>query len=306
MLVAVATVMLVVSSLRTSAALERGVTALRGSLDALGKDLRAPIARPALRELDAIADGAVALARDLARAQEEHDRLTRELGERERLAGLGRVAAGVAHEVRNPLAAMKLRADLARRSSEVTPAIATDLEEIASEIARLDRLVSDLLVLAGRRPGHRPSRDVTEHEVGELVAARTALLRPWAASHGVTLVARQASDTGALIDPDEIARAIDNLLRNAVEASPKGSQVEAIVRATGAGTLEIDVIDHGGGVPVERAAELFEPFFTTKPGGTGLGLALARAVAATYRGTLTYTHEDGATRFRMTLASGIS
>jgi signal transduction histidine kinase len=299
MLVAVATVVLVVSSLRTSAALERGVTALRGSLDALGKDLRAPIARPGLRELDEIAQAALALARDLAHAQEERDRLTRELGERERLAGLGRVAAGVAHEVRNPLAAMKLRADLARRSPEVTPAIATDLEEIGSEIARLDRLVSDLLVLAGRRPGHRE-----QHDLAELVAARTALLAPWAANHGVTL---EATGSGsALIDPDEIARAIDNLLRNAVEASPKGSPVEVIVRAERGGKVEIDVVDRGDGVPPERAAELFEPFFTTKPGGTGLGLALARAVAATYRGTLTYTHEDGVTRFRMTLPSGPS
>ncbi|HEX3769207.1 MAG TPA: HAMP domain-containing sensor histidine kinase [Polyangiaceae bacterium] len=284
---------LVLAALRTLTAVERGVSMLRGSLELLAKDLRAPVARPPLRELDEVASGIDALAKDLGRAQTERERLTRELAERDRLAALGRVAAGIAHEVRNPLAAMKLRADLARASGEASPAVARDLEDIASEIGRLDRLVSDLLVVAGRRAGPR-----TEVDVGQLVEKRAALLSPWAAERGVEVSAEGASV--ARVDADAIARAVDNMLRNGVEASPSGTRVDA--RVSGAeGRVRIEVSDHGPGVPADRAAELFEPFFTTKPDGTGLGLALARAVAAAHGGDLTYAREGGVTRFVLEL-----
>jgi signal transduction histidine kinase len=284
---------LVVASLRTLGAVERGVSSLRASLRALAKDLHAPVARPALRELDEVAAGVAALAEDLSRAQAERERLTHELGDRERLAALGRVAAGVAHEVRNPLAAMKLRADLARTGGEATPAVARDLEDIASEISRLDRLVSDLLIVAGRRAGPRDDVDV-----GQLVGKRVALITPWAMEKGVKV--EWAGSARAPLDADAIARAVDNLLRNAVEASPGGARVEARVAREG-GKVLIDVVDRGKGVPHDRAGELFEPFFTTKPDGTGLGLALARAVAASHDGTLTYSRDGDATRFCLTL-----
>jgi signal transduction histidine kinase len=275
---------LVVASLRTLAVVERDVSTLRASLKA-----RAPVSRPTLQELDEVASGVTALAEELDRAQNERERLTTELGDRERLAALGRIAAGIAHEVRNPLASMKLRADLARTSGEATPAVARDLDDIASEIARLDRLVSDLLVVAGRRPGPQ-----TEVDLGELVARRVGLLAPWALERGVVVAVDGAAP--ARVDPDAIARALDNLLRNAVEASASGGRVEAHVEAHD-GEARVIVVDHGTGVPSSRAGELFEPFFTTKPSGTGLGLALARAVAAAHGGSLTYAREGDATRF---------
>lgn len=286
---------LIVASLQTLTAVERDVSTLRTSLAALAKDLRAPVAKPALRELAEVAQGVATLAEELVRVQVEREGLTRELGERERLAALGRVAAGVAHEVRNPLAAMKLRADLARTSGEATPSVARDLEDIASEIARLDRLVSDLLVVAGRRTG--PHDDV---DVAELVRKRVALIGQWAADKGVGVDSDGAAR--APLDADAVTRAVDNLLRNAVEASRTGARVDAHVRRVD-GKVRIDVVDRGAGVPAERVAELFEPFFTTKPDGTGLGLALARSVAAAHGGTLTYAREDGTTRFTLTLGA---
>lgn len=284
---------LVVSALRTLTAVERGVSSIRGSLAALACDLRAPVDRPQLRELGEVASGVEALAKELERAQGERERLTRELADRERLAALGRVAAGVAHEVRNPLAAMKLRADLARTGGEATPSIARDLEDIASEIARLDRLVGDLLMVAGRRAGPK-----TDADVGELVARRAELLEPWAKERGVSL---GASGHGRRpVDADAIARAVDNLLRNAVEASPRDGRVLVRVGDEG-GRLRIEVTDAGPGVPPQREQELFEPFFTTKPDGTGLGLALARAVAKAHEGTLTYRRAGDETEFTLTL-----
>ena len=296
-LLALLTLGLVVASLRTLAAVERDVSTLRGSLRALATDLQAKVARPSLRELDEVSSGVEALAQELQRAQEERERLTRDLASGERLAALGRVAAGIAHEVRNPLASMKLRADLARTGGEATPAVARDLDDIAQEIERLDRLVSDLLVVSGRRAGPRETLDL-----GSLVARRIALLSPWANEKGVTLASTGSAT--AQVDADALSRALDNLLRNAVEAAPAGARVDVEVSGD-AQQARVVVSDPGPGVPVGRAAELFEPFFTTKPGGTGLGLALARAVASAHGGSLTYDRQHERTRLTLTVPPAV-
>jgi signal transduction histidine kinase len=127
-----------------------------------------------------------------------------------------------------------------------------------------------------------------------------ALLAPWAAEKRVAV---ELEGTAlARVDSDAIARAIDNLLRNAVEASASGARVDVHVDAHD-GEARVTVVDHGAGVPSSRAGELFEPFFTTKPSGTGLGLALARAVATAHAGTLTYARDGDATRFILTVST---
>jgi signal transduction histidine kinase len=152
----------------------------------------------------------------------------------------------------------------------------------------LNRFVADLLVVAGRRAASRRDADL-----GALARARADLLAPWAEGRGISVEVH--GEARALVDADAIARALDNLLRNAVEASPHGSSVQVEV-APG----EIAVTDAGPGV--DEGARLFEPFFTTKPDGTGLGLALARAVAAGHGGTVRYERKADRTRFTLTIA----
>jgi len=293
---AIAMVAMAFASVQTLIVFDRGAGALRESVVLLAKDLRAAVPRPKLRELAEVADGLDSLARELSRAQEDKVRLMHELSEHERWAALGRVVAGVAHEVRNPLAAIKLRTDLAESSEDVPPLLREDFALIGSEVARLDRLVRDLLLLADRKPATRALADVAE-----LVGQRAGLLRPWAAERGVMF---DTSGSGtALIDRDAVTRAVDNLLRNAVEASPVGATVSARV-GEDAAKASIVVIDSGAGVAAANEALLFEPFFTTKPRGTGLGLALSRSVAESHGGTLQHGRRDGHTEFTLEIAKG--
>jgi signal transduction histidine kinase len=288
-----ATLLLFAAAVHALVTLKRGTAELHGSLAALAKDLDAPVPRPAVRELAEVAAGIRELAQSLARAKQEEERLGRELAQQQRLAALGRVATGVAHEVRNPLASIKLRLDLAAAAAALPPIVESAIGHASSEIARLDRLVADLLVVSGRAVGTK-----TPASVGALVRARVAALAPWAKERDVPIAVD--GDARATIDLDSISRAVDNFLRNAVEASPKGACVRATVERRGAHVV-VRVEDEGVGVDLARAAELFEPFFTTKPEGTGLGLAISRAIARAHGGDATYAREGNMTRFELTI-----
>jgi signal transduction histidine kinase len=289
---AFATALLVATALRSAWVFRKNASALHTTLVALGKDLSTPVPPPSIGELAGIADGIRALASDLQMARDAEERLSRELAHKERLAALGRVAAGMAHEVRNPLASIKLRLDLTAASlpEASRPALAAASEEIV----RLDRLVSDLLLVAGNKQG--PRRPV---ELGALAQARAEALSPWSAERGVAIHVGGAGQ--AIADPDSLARALDNVLRNAVEASPQKSAVEVKV-AVENDHVEVRVDDRGGGVREEN--QLFEPFFTTKADGTGLGLAISRAIARAHGGELTYVRLGDVTRFSLSLPRG--
>ena len=289
---AIATALLVFTAVWATLSFRRSAAALNATLTALGKDLTTPVPRPRAAELAGIADGIRAMSRDLQTSREATERLGRELAQKERLAALGRVAAGVAHEVRNPLASIKLRLDLTT-AGELPESARKAVAAASAEIARLDRLVSDLLLVAGNKLGPRSAVGV-----GALVRARVESLQPWAQMRGVKLEA--SGDGDADIDAESVARAIDNLVRNAVEASPAEGTVEVRVGDTAEAVL-VQIEDHGAGVEPARAAELFEPFFTTKAEGTGLGLAISRAIARAHGGDVTYARAGDVTRFSLSL-----
>ena len=167
---------------------------------------------------------------------------------------------------------------------------------LGREVARLDRFVTDLLMHARTQAGA-----VVHTELGALVTERVELLRPWAAARGVAI--QSSGRAAADLEPDSVGRAIDNLIRNAVEASPAGARVDVIVAARGE-RVEVAVLDDGPGVSTGEVARIFEPFFTTKPNGTGLGLSLCRAVARIHGGELAYNREMNKTRFSLRLPRG--
>jgi signal transduction histidine kinase len=293
-----ATALLVTSAVAAVITVKRGAAALNQALDGLATDLTTPVPRPRLRELSDVADGIARLAHRLTRSRELQDDMGRELAMKDRLAALGRVAAGVAHEVRNPLASIKLRLDLAVSGAgrHLPPVVAEAIAHASNEIARLDRLVADLLVVASPGLGPRVST-----EIGALVRTRVEALAPWTTVRGVAV--QVEGQAPASVDLDALARAVDNLVRNAVEASPSDGRVHIAVGLRGdAATIRVE--DHGAGVPAARVSELFEPFFTTKPNGTGLGLAICRSIARAHGGDVTFTRRqnDATTCVELTVA----
>jgi signal transduction histidine kinase len=281
-------------------ALRRGAADLRTALVRLEEDLRAPVPRPRARELREIAAGLEVMAVHLADARDRERALEGTIARDQRLAALGRVAAGVAHEVRNPLAGMKLRLDLLKRSGELGAESNEDVAACLGEIDRLNRLVESLLS-ASRSKGGEGVAVAVAVDLAALGDERIARAAPVAEAAGIRL--RREGEATATTDRDVLAAALDNLLRNAIEASPRGSEI--LVRASSAdGVPSIAVEDAGPGIPEDRRAELFEPFFTTKPEGTGLGLWISRLLLEGKGASLGYGRDEGRTRMTIRFGAG--
>ncbi len=291
-LLAAAAVALAVFTVDAMMALRRGADELQGALVKLQDDLRAPVPRPRAQELGEIAAGLSAMAVHLADARDRERELESTVARGQRLAALGRVVAGVAHEVRNPLAGMKLRLDLLARSGSLDGAGKEDVSVCLGEIARLNRVVESLLVVSRAKT---QAQEIVE--LGVFADERIARADPFARKAGIRLFRRGEARTAA--DPDALAGAVDNLLRNAIEASPRGSEVVIYVGTAPDGTVVLDVEDAGPGIPEARRAELFEPFFTTKPDGTGLGLWMSRLLLEAKGASLHYDRSGERTRMRI-------
>jgi signal transduction histidine kinase len=292
-ILALGTLLLIALSIDALFALRRGAAQLDASMARLQDDLRGDVTEPRAEELAAIAKGVKRMASHLADARDREQALGKKLAHEQRLAGLGRVAAGVAHEIRNPLAGLKLRLDLLARAPGMNDEAKQDVAACLDEIARLDRVVRSLLVVARRDPPEKKPIAWMR-----LVRERAAMAEEMAKAKNVTLTPKGEAEVSG--NEDALARVIDNLVRNAIEASPENAEV-TLTASTNDGVGQLDVIDRGAGVGREREAEMFEPFFTTKPEGTGLGLWLSRSLVESLGGTLTYAREGEATRFRVTL-----
>lgn len=214
----------------------------------------------------------VAIAIEDSRLVEENVRLERRIAHSERLAALGRMAATVAHEVKNPLSAIKSIAQVMREDEYLKREYARDLELIVGETDRLSRSVTQMLSFARSGPGGDAPR-----RADELIQTVVQLFRKEAAGRGVSI---KAETKGADCELDgacasSLRDALSNLLLNALQAAPDGGQINitAVVRGE---SLFVAVVDSGPGVSRENRSRIWEPFFTTRQRGTGLGLAIVR------------------------------
>ncbi|HEU4712754.1 MAG TPA: ATP-binding protein [Pyrinomonadaceae bacterium] len=212
----------------------------------------------------------VAIAIDDSRLLEENVRLERELAERERLAALGRMAATVAHEIKNPLSAIKSIAQVMREDESLNE-YERDLSLIVGETDRLSQSITQLLSFARKES---PAAEALS--VGELVQTSVDLFRANAREQGIDLnCAIETDATLAGKSVSAVRDALSNLLLNALQATPTGGEV-SLTASKDDGELLISVQDSGAGVPNDMRERIWEPFFTTRQRGTGLGLAIVR------------------------------
>src|SRR6185503_7713238 len=224
-----------------------------------------------VRSVLEILAGQVALAIEDSRLAEENARLERKLTERERLAILGQMAATVAHEIKNPLSAIKSIAQVMGEDQSLSQEYSRDLSLIVGETDRLGRSVTQLLSFARKElPTEQPSRSE------QLVQSVVRLFQVSAEKDGIRLTTKMQKDEaleGSAVSALRVA--LSNLLLNALQATPSGREV-TITQLTEDQEFVIYVQDAGPGIPADLHQRVWEPFFTTKQRGTGLGLAIVR------------------------------
>jgi two-component system sensor histidine kinase HydH len=236
-----------------------------------------------------------------ARARADADTIARQLAEleeaqaawlaSEKLAALGRLAAGIAHEVRNPLGVIRASATMVQESFDPSDEAFRACQFIREETDRLDGLVKALLGFA--RPTELRSASCSiEKLFDRVLQLADAELR----ARGIEARREADPSLGELRgDPDLLAQMLLDLVTNAVEAMEHGGSLELRARAAGGDAL-LEVADSGPGVPDAETARIFEPFYTIKPRGTGLGLAMARRIAIAHGGSLEAVQAHGSGR----------
>ena len=248
------------------------------------------------------------LAREVCRLREQIEEKDRELARRERLASLGEMAAGLAHEIRNPLAGMSLYASLLERDLEGAVSTRNSdpcklLGKIGGGIDKIDAIITDVLAFArGARPHRRRIL------FGDSIDRVCGQIAPRAAEREVSVEVDDAvRDWSLLCDPTQIERVFSNLLLNAVEAVPAGCDCGHVYVRGGEGDevkglVRIRIEDDGPGVPESERSRVFDPFFTTRETGTGLGLAIVHGIIEAHDGTITVgCSPEGGASFEVSL-----
>jgi len=202
----------------------------------------------------------------------------------ERLVAMRTLSAGLAHEVRNPLNAARLQLELLerrlRRQLGDDNKLVEPSELASHEIARLTALLDDFLAFA--RP---PELHLHDHDVGEICKHVVELERMLADKRGVRLELAAPVTTIAQVDTGKLHQVIQNLVRNALEATPPGGHVRLAVLG-GDNEVHVTVADDGPGIPSDVLPRIYEPFFSTKDTGTGMGMAIVHSLVTIHGGSI--------------------
>ena len=240
-----------------------------------------PVVTSSHDEIGELASSFNRMASDLTRARDD-------LLSASRLALLGELAAGMAHEIRTPLGIVRSSAQLlGRRIGDADARNSEMIEMIVSEADRLDRVVGSLLEIA--RP-HEPLLEATP--LGPVLGRALDLLTTQAEERGITLQRHLVPDRPAQCDSEQIYQVALNLVMNALQNVQRGGTVDVRTIAH-EGRVGFEVADDGPGIPRDIRDSIFTPFFTRRPGGTGLGLALVQRIVATHHGSVSVASEVG-------------
>jgi signal transduction histidine kinase len=218
----------------------------------------------------------------------------------EKLASVGKLAASVAHEIRNPLSSMKMWLYSIRKTAGVEPSLDRKYQIIADEIARLESIVRNILEFS--RP---PLLKLQPRSIVQVIEKTLEIARPWLETKKIRVAEYHAPGLPPVMaDSEQLKQVFFNLLDNAAGAMPEGGEISisSVVEtdADDSANILVRVRDTGHGIPADVRSRLFEPFFTTKEQGTGLGLCIAANILAEHGGQLVLeSSTDRGTTFRV-------
>jgi signal transduction histidine kinase len=258
--------------------------------------LRLVVSLAAALLLSLFALGTVWLRQAYSALSEKHALAEAALRRRDRLSAMGELASTVAHEVRNPLNAIAMSSQRLRRefleAAAVPGADRAELEQLLGvlegETGRINGIVQQFLAFA-RPPKLAPQTiDLAAH-----VGAAAEAMHPVASSRNIALELDVAGARQALVDPHQFRTALDNLIGNAIEATPAGGRVRVAARSS---TREhvVEVTDTGAGIAADELPRIFDLYFTTKSEGTGVGLAVTQQIVSAHGGTIEVDSTPGA------------
>jgi PAS domain S-box-containing protein len=226
------------------------------------------------------------------KASEEHLRRS------DKLTAVGQLAAGVAHEIRNPLTALRGFVQLIQSASDEKHKAYTDI--MLNELERIEFIISEFLVLA------KP-QVVTfhEHDLASLIRQTMTLVETQAIIHNVQIYTQFDSDIPLIkCEPNQLKQVFINVLKNAIEAMPHGGDINISLSRSDDQNILIRFTDQGSGISEERMTKLGEPFYTTKEKGTGLGLMVSYKIIGNHRGSISvHSQESKGTTFDILLPS---
>jgi two-component system nitrogen regulation sensor histidine kinase GlnL len=244
-----------------------------------------------LRLLGRVA-GEASIALQNARLFEELRQSRAIISRTDRLSAIGTLAAGIAHEIRNPLVSIQTFFQLAPQRLNDEEFMTSFLKLAEAEVRRIGSLISELLTFA-----KSPVPLLKAVNVADIAQRATILLEPQARSQGVRLVHKVEGEPPlVLADPDQILQVVLNIGLNGIQATPRGGEVSLTCRGgvtDGVCYSELEISDNGIGIPDEVREAIFDPFFTTRDKGTGLGLAIAYQIVSECGGFISVSSAEG-------------
>lgn len=296
----VSVVGLTIFSLLTLRDFGRGMKKIERGLQKIPHDLSTRIETPKISELAEVSREINRLAENLEMNLYQREELEKDLAQSEKLAALGRVASGVAHEIRNPLAAMKLKIQLAERNKQDAEKLSKTFAVLNEEIKRLDGIVSKML-----DAGRLKKLNLQTISPTAILCERLEIIKEKADLQNVEIQTELSAEEFSLkADAEKLAQVFENLLLNAFEAMPDGGVLK-ISETADEDKLVYEFSDTGAGVAASEKEKIFEPFFTTKDKGTGLGLAISREIIEAHGGKLFLKNTQNGAKFVLELKKNI-
>ena len=217
-------------------------------------------------------------------------KMERQLVQADKMASLGTLAAGIAHEIRNPMATINLNTQILLRDLDVGEEHQVYMLDIQKEVKKIERIISEILEFSKPRPAH-----LVETNINEVVLSVHELTRVQLRQDNLKVHFNLADHLPAvLIDPAQISQVVINLVINAMQAMPNGGDL-TVTTQTDSKTSRVELLvgDTGLGIPNENLPKIFDPFFTNKPEGTGLGLAIARQILEKNQAAIRVSSKEG-------------